>query len=107
MYCLPTIDSQTDHELENELRHFFHRIHTVKRRLKQEQDRLALNRLQRVRCKENLLRFETLENEFYAITYREDVKALYRQVHRYVKLDHERLMHTFGYETVVRRSLFL
>ena len=107
MYCLTTIDNQTHFELENELKHFFHRVHTLKRKLKQEQGGLVLNRLQRARCKENLLRFETLESEFYAITYRDDIRELYRKVHRYVKLDHDRLMHTFGTETINRTTLFI
>ncbi len=107
MYCLTAIDSQTHVELENELKHFFHRVHTLKHRLKQEQGSLVLNRLQRVRCKENLLRFETLESEFYAITYRDDIRELYRKVQRYVKLDHDRLMHTFGTEHITRTTLFV
>ena len=107
MYCLTTIDSQKHVELESELKHFFHRVHTLKQRLKQEQDRLELNRLQRARCKENLLHFETLESEFYAISYQDDIRELYRKVQRYVKLDQERLIHTFGYETFRQHSLFL
>ncbi len=107
MYCLTTIDMQPAGELENELRHFFHRIHTVKRRLQQEQDRLFLNRLQRARCKANLLKIEMLEDEFHAISYRDDIRELYRKLQRYVKLDHERLMYTFGTENVVRTSLYV
>jgi len=94
-------------ELENELRYFFRRIRAVKRRLQQEQDRLFLNRLQRIRCKANLLKIEIMEDEFHAISYREDIREIYRKLQRYVKLDHERLMHTFGTETVSRTSLYV
>jgi len=107
MYCLTTIDSQKHVELESELKHFFHRVHTLKRRLKQEQDSLVLNRLQRARCKENLLRFETLESEFYAIAYQDDIRELYRKVQHYVKLDQDRLMHIFGTEHITRTTLFV
>ena len=107
MYCLTTIDMQPASELENELRYFFRRIRAVKRKLQQEQDRLFLNRLQRARCKANLLKIEMLEEEFYAISYRDDVRELYRILHHYVKLDHERLMHTFGTETVSHTSLYI
>jgi len=107
MYCLTTIEMQSSSELESELRHFFHRIRMVKRRLQQEQDRLFLNRLQRARCKENLLKMEMMEDEFHAINYRDDMKVLYRKLQRYVKLDHERLMHTFGTEMVTRSSLYI
>jgi hypothetical protein len=48
-----------------------------------------------------------LEEEFHAISYRDDVRELYRKLQRYVKLDHERLMHTFGTETVSRTSLYV
>jgi len=107
MYCLTMIDNRQHSELEHELKAFFHRVHNLKRQLQQEQGTLALNRLQRARCKENLLGFETLESEFHAITYRDDVRELYRKVQHYVKLDHERLMHTFGREEIGRTTLFV
>ena len=107
MYCLTTIDMQPAGELENELRYFFRRIRAVKRRLQQEQGRLFLNRLQRIRCKANLLKIEMMEDEFHAISYREDIREIYRKLQRYVKLDHERLMHTFGTETVSHTSLYV
>lgn len=96
MYYLTHIGMRSNYDLENELKHFFHRVHHIKRRLQQEKDALVLNRIERSRCKANLLDIERLENEFYAISYRDDVKVLYRKVQRYVKLDHERLMSTFG-----------
>lgn len=107
MQYLTHIDMCPDYDLENELKHFFHRVHHIKRKLRQERDALVLNRIQRSRCKANLLDMETLENEFYAISYREDIKVLYRKVQRYVKLDHERLMSVFGSEESKRCSLFI
>ncbi|BAF72570.1 hypothetical protein [Sulfurovum sp. NBC37-1] len=107
MYYLTAIDRCRISDLENELRDFFHRVHHVKRRLQRERDRLELNRIQRARCKANLMDIEKLEYEFHAISYRDDVRELYRKVHRFVKLDHERLMDTFGRETVNRCSLFI
>ena len=107
MYYLTTIEMQPTKELENELKYFFHRIHTVKRRLQQEQDRLFLNRLQRARCKANLLQIEMMEDEFHAITYQDDIKELYRKLQSYVKLDHERLIHTFGMKRIVCTSLYI
>ena len=107
MYYLTSIDMCHNRELESELSYFFQRIRAIKRRLREERSSLALNRMQRMRCKENLLTIEKLENEFYGISHSDDVKIMYRKIQQYVKLDHERLMHTFGYETFKRHSLFL
>jgi len=107
MHYLSSIDLCTHDELENELRHFFIRLHQIKRKLSQEQAALKLNRIQRSRCRQNVLDLERIERDFYALSHKEDVRHLYRKVHRFVKLDQERLMHTFGLETISRRSLFI
>ena len=107
MQYLSSIDLCAHNELENELRHFFHRLHHLKHKLNQERAALRLNRIQRNRCKQNILDLEKLERDFYALSHKEDVRHLYRKVHRYVKLDHERLMDTFGQETMSRCSLFV
>ena len=107
MYYLSSIDRCATSELENELRHFFSRLHQLKRQLQQEQARERLNRIQRARCRQNLLDLEKVERDFYALSHPEDIRHLYRKVHRYVKLDHQRLMQTFGQERVGRCSLFV
>jgi hypothetical protein len=94
-------------ELENELKYFFNRLHHIKRRLFQERAALSLNRIQRNRCRQNILDLESLERDLYEVSHKEDIRHLYRKVHRYVKLDHERLMDMFGKETVSRCSLFI
>jgi len=105
MYYLSSIDRCGYSELESELKHFFSRIHHIKQQLMQQQ-RFGLNRIQRYRCKQNVLELERLESDFDALSYREDVRHLYRKVHRYVKLDHKRLIALFGRETLGRHSLF-
>ena len=107
MHYLSSIDLCAHDELENELRHFFTRLHQIKRRLGQEQAALRLNRIQRSRCRQNVLDLEDIERDFYALSHKEDVRHLYRKVQRFVKLDQERLMHTFGHETVSCSSLFI
>jgi len=107
MYYLTSIDMCHNRDLESELSHFFQRIRMIKRRLHEEQSSLVLNRMQRIRCKGNLLTIEKLENEFYSISHSDDVKIMYRKIQQYVKLDHERLMHTFGTEHIGRTTLFV
>jgi hypothetical protein len=107
MYYLTSIEMRGYAELENELKHFFSRLRRIKQRLVQERRLLSLNRIQRIRCRQNILDLEKLERDFYALSHQEDVRHLYRKVHRYVKLDHERLMDTFAKETVSRCSLFI
>ncbi len=107
MYRLQCFDTQPVSDLESELRHFFSRLHSIKRQLQQAQTRERLNRIQRARCRQNLLDLEKVERDFYALGHQEDIRHLYRKVHRYVKLDHHRLMQTFGQETVERCSLFV
>ncbi len=108
MYHLSSIDLCARNELEYELRDFFNRLHQIKDRLNQERTALRLNRIQRNRCRQNILDLEKLERDFYALSYKDDVRHVYRKVHRYVKLDHERLMDTFGQEPIKQRySLFI
>ena len=107
MYYLSSIDHCQTSELENELRYFFRRLHHLKQRLNNEAGSLRLNRVQRSRCRENILNLESAEREFYALSYREDIRHLYRKLHRYVKLDQERLLDLFGEETLKRCSMFV
>jgi len=107
MYYLSSIDLCDPGELEYELKHFFLRLHHIKRTLQQERETLALNRIQRSRCRQNILDLERLERDFYALSHQEDIRHLYRKVHRFVKLDPERLMDRFGRETVNRCSMFI
>ena len=107
MYYLSSIDRCTTRELESELRYFFSRLHHLKRRLNAEAASLRLNRIQRSRCRQNILDLENLERDFYALSHQEDVRHLYRKVCRYVKLDQERLLDTFGRERVSRCSMFV
>ena len=106
MYYLSSIDRCGYTELENELRHFFNRLRKIKQQLRQ-QHHADLNRIQRYRCKQNILELERLESDFGALTYREDIRHLYRKVQRYVKLDHERLIGIFSRETLGQHSLFI
>jgi len=57
--------------------------------------------------RQNLFDLEKVEQDFYALGHKEDIRHLYRKVHRYVKLDQERLLYTFGQERVGRCSLFV
>jgi len=106
MYYLSSIDRCNPHELAHELRHFFRRLQRIKGQLSLSQSS-GLNRIQRYRCKQNILELERLESDFDAHAYREDIRHLYRKVHRYVKLDDTRLMTLFGRETLGRHSLFI
>ena len=107
MYYLTSIEMCGYAELENELKHFFSRLHHIKRRLLQEKASLSLNRIQRNRCRQNILDLERLERDLYEVSHKEDIRHLYRKVQRYVKLDHERLIELFGKETFSRCSLFI
>ena len=106
MHYLLSIDQYGARELEEELRYFFGRIHHLKRRLKQEASSLHLNRIQRRRCYENILDLEALERDFYTLSHKEDIRHLYRNVCRYVKLDQDRLLNEFGYNDIRCPSLF-
>ena len=107
MHYLTSIEMCPSTELENELKHFFNRLHHIKHRLLQEKEALLLNHIQRKRCRQNILDMGILEKDFYAIGHKDDIRHLYQKVHRYVKLDHERLMDMFGKETFSCSSLFI
>jgi len=107
MKYLSSIDMCAPEELESELRHFFSRLHSLKQELMREARSVHLNRIQRNRCRQNLLDLERIEKDFYGITQRDDIPHVYRKLQRYVKLDEDRLMDTFGHETVHRCSMFI
>jgi hypothetical protein len=107
MYYLSSIDLCGHTELENELKHFFTRLHHLKRKLNEEALSVDLNRIQRNRCRQNILDLERIERDFYALSHRDDIPHLYRKVQRYVKLDTDRLLDTFGHETLNRCSMFI
>ena len=86
------------------LRDFFYRVREAKRTL----DRVDhLNRLQRDRCKYNLLELSKLEMEFRKIDYSEDYYEMHKLLNRYLYLSVEDLISTLGYERVEIRSLFI
>jgi len=97
-------DLPSEREALPQLREFFARLRTVRRDLGQ---RPYLNRLQRIRCRENLLVLEELEREFHRIDYPEDFFELHRKLRRYLYLDSEGLAYVLGQERVERTSLFL
>ncbi len=107
MHYLSSISQCETRELEAELKDFFVRLRYIRHRLHNEGDRLNLNRLQRSRCKENLLALERIEHDFDELICQEDIPHLYRKVHRYVKLDPDRLMDLFGRVSIARTSLFI
>jgi hypothetical protein len=86
-----------------ELRGFFRRLRQVRRDLGV---RPYLNRLQRERCRGNLLRLEILEREFHAIDYREDYLELHRRLRRYLYLDSRDLARVLAGEELRRIRLF-
>lgn len=87
-----------------QLRAFFSRLHLVRENLG---SRPYLNRIQRERCRANLLEFERLEREFHRVDYPEDFEYLHRQLRRYLYLDTEDLARVLGRESVRKCSLFL
>ena len=105
MYRLECVSSRPVADLESELRSFFGRVRALRRTLSVTDT--GLNRLQRMRCRENLRALERLERELYAVTYKEDIYTLYRYVQSLVKLDMPLLTQKLGHETVVCRSLFI
>ena len=101
-YCLhsPSIEG----EIVPELQAFFARVRTVRAHLGR---RPYLNRIQRNRCRANLLYLESLEREFRAIDYREDFRHLHRRIRRYLYLNSRDLAWVLGRESVQNCSLFL
>ncbi len=105
MYRLECVSSRAVADLESELRSFFGRVRVLKRGLSASNH--ALNRIQRMRCRENLRALERLERELYAVTYKEDIYTLYRYVQPLVKLDAATLTRKLGEERFECRSLFI
>jgi len=96
---VPSIERQVLPELQG----FFRRVRQVRRELG---IRPYLNRLQRERCRNNLLRLELLEREFHAIDYREDYLELHRRLRRYLYLDSQDLARVLSSEELRRIRLF-
>ncbi len=93
-----------EQDLHSQLRDFFSRTRRLRSRLAQTH---SLNRLQRMRCRRNLLLLENLEREFYAIDHREDYRQMHRGLCRYLYLDGNDLMLVLGREEIRRFSLFI
>jgi hypothetical protein len=92
-----------EREVLPELQGFFQRLRQVRRNLGCEP---YLNRLQRERCRRNLLSLESLEREFHAIDYREDYWELHRRLRRYLYLDSRDLARVLATEELRRIRLF-
>ena len=101
-YCVrePAIEA----EIVPQLQHFFARLRAVRSNLGRQP---YLNRIQRNRCRANLLYLERLEREFHAIDYREDFLHLHRRLRRYLYLESRDLAWVLGRESVQNCSLFL
>ncbi len=92
-----------DREVLPQLQGFFRRLRQVRRNLGCDP---YLNRLQRERCRRNLLHLESLEREFHAIDYRDDYWELHRRLRRYLYLDSRDLARVLATEEVQRIRLF-
>ncbi len=91
-------------DLVSQLRDFFSRTRQLRSRLERTR---ALNRLQRMRCRRNLLQLEAMERQFYAIDHREDYRQMHQGLRRYLYLDGNDLMLVLGREEIRRFSLFI
>ena len=91
-------------ELIHQLRSFFTRSRALRLALSPKS---PLNRLQRQRCKDNLLNLERLERQFYAIEHSDDYHYLHRRLCRYLYLDSRGLMLTLGHEEIECIDLFI
>ena len=94
----------SDEEVIHQLRTFFARSRALRNAL---QPGSVLNRLQRQRCRRNLLALEMLERQFRAIDHREDFRHLHRRLRRYLYLDNRGLLLTLGSEEMQRVDLFI
>ena len=94
----------TQQDLHSQLRDFFSRTRRLRSRLEQTR---TLNRLQRMRCRRNLLLLQDLEREFHAIDYREDYRQLHRNLRRYLYLESRDLLQVLGQEELRQISLFI
>ncbi len=100
-YCPEPLSND---ELIHQLRSFFARSRALRLALN---PRSPLNRLQRKRCKDNLLNLERLERQFFAIEHSEDYHHLHRMLRRYLYLDSRGLMLTLGHEEIECIDLFI
>jgi hypothetical protein len=91
--------------LRSDLRLFFNRARRLKAQL--HMPVYGLNRLQRMRCMDNLCAIERLEREYYALSHPDDVREIYRFVQRYVKLDDAMLSREMAREKIRIPSLFV
>jgi hypothetical protein len=91
-------------EILPELRAFFRTLQQVRTELGV---RPYLNRLQRRRCRDNLVRLQALEREFLSIEYAEDYLELHRHLRRYLYLESGDLARVLGSESIPSVSLFL
>jgi hypothetical protein len=105
VYRLTHLDACESDALRSDLRLFFHRARRLKAQLRTPV--YGLNRLQRMRCIDNLYAIERLEREYYALSHPDDVRELYRFVQRYVKLDDAMLSRAMAQEKIRFPSLFV
>ncbi len=66
-----------------------------------------INRLQRSRCRSNLLRLEELESEFHRVEHIEDIDAIFDALNRYLYLSKSDLIEVLAKEEIKIKSLFL
>lgn len=78
------------------------------RAAKQELNHIRrINRLQRSRCRSNLLRLEELECEFHRVEHIEDIDAIFDALNRYLYLNKSDLIEVLAKEEIKVKSLFL
>ena len=95
-----------DREFEAQLRGFFTKIRDIKMNLDKKEP--YLNRIQRIRCRDNILKLEMLEREFHSIEYREDFEYIHKKLRRYLYLNRKDLTIVLSQESLKRDlSLFL
>ena len=83
---------------------FFMKLRVAKRELNSI-DRL--NRVQRSRCRSNLLLLEELQREFDRIEYLDDITLIYQNLNRYLYLSKSDLIDILAHEEISVKSLFL
>ncbi len=83
---------------------FFLKMRAAKRELNGIR---RLNRLQRGRCRSNILRLEEIEREFHRVEHVEDISVVYRSLNRYLFLSKSDLIDVLADEEVKVKSLFL
>ena len=83
---------------------FFFKIRAAKRELNHIR---KINRLQRSRCRNNLLMLEELEKEFNKIEHIDDIEAIFNLLNRYLYLNKSDLIDVLAHEEIDTKSLFL